>query len=250
MKGCTNPNAVNYDPDATENDGSCIFLHRYNGICYAFQDIVPQGTDKSYTLSYSFDGRNWVFFHDYVADFYFMSKQSLFSLKDGKIYRHHEGAPGVYYTSTPKSFFVDMVVQNPAEFTLNSISWMTEILDQQKELEFSTLTHITVWNNQQCTGRIALTDIFEDLEYDRRKLKGVWSFNEFRDMVKEYGTEFLEDLFNNYAVKSGTIDQNKPWYDQDLMHDTHFIIRLEFDNVTGKQLILHGAEINATLTPR
>lgn len=249
MEGCTIPGAVNYNPAATENDGSCVFLVKHDGICYAFQD-TDQGKNESFTLSYSFDGKDWVFYHDYVADFYFRSKKSLFSLKDKKIYRHHEGAPGVYYQVAPKSFFVDMVVQNPAEFVLNSIHWVTEVLDSSKEIEFSTLTHITVWNNQQCTGRIALNDIFDELEYDRRKIRGTWGFNEFRDMVKEYGSEFLEDLFNNYAVKSSNINTEKSWYDRDLMHDTYFIIRLEFDNISGKQVILHGADVNATLSPR
>jgi hypothetical protein len=133
---------------------------------------------------------------------------------------------------------------------LNSVQWMTEVLDNQKELEYSTLTHITIWNNQQCTGRIPLTDIYKDLAYQRTKSVGEWSFNDFRDMVKTYGVEFLRDLFNNYNVIEDEINLNKPWYEQGVMEGKFFTIRFEFDNTTGKQLILHEAKISANKSTR
>ncbi len=56
--GCTNTKAVNYNPAATEDDGSCIYLVKEAGICYAFDEEVTT-RDESYTASYSFDGKNW-----------------------------------------------------------------------------------------------------------------------------------------------------------------------------------------------
>lgn len=247
--GCTNTKAVNYAPAATEDDGSCIYLVKEAGICYAFDEEVTT-RDESYTASYSFDGKNWVFFHDYVADFYFHTKENLFSLKDNKIYKHNSGLPGVYYTGVPKSFFVDAVFNDNAEMILNSIQWIAEVLNQQKEVEFSTLTHITVWNNQQCSGRIAITDAVANMVYDRFKNKSIWNFDDFRDMVKTRGTNFLNDLFNNFDVITAEIDQDKPWFDQDLIHDNHFIVRFEFDNTSQKQVILHEAGVSVTKSPR
>jgi hypothetical protein len=247
--GCTNTKAANYDPAATEDDKSCIYLVKEAGVCYAF-DETPVLKDESYTISYSFDGKNWVFFHDYVADFYFHTKKNLFSVKNNRIYKHNEGLPGVYYDSTPKSFFIDAVFSNDSEMILNSIQWIAEVLNQQKEVEFSTLTHITIWNNQQCTGRIAITDAVANMVYDRFKNKSIWNFDDFRDMVKTRGVNFLEDLFSNFNVISAQIDQNKPWFDQDLIHDNHFIIRFEFDNTSQKQVILHEAGISILNSPR
>ena len=246
MLGCTNPNAVNYNPAATQEDYSCLYLEKYNGNCYLFQDVSENEiVDESFTLSFSMDGKDWTFFHDYYPDFYFATRNQLFNLKDKKIYIHHKGAPGVYHGTTPKPFFIDAVFNAEEEILLNSIQWISEVISSDQETEFSTFTHITIWNNQQCTGRIAISDVFELLEYERRKTQGVWSFNTFRNMVAESGSKFLLDIFNNFAVDTTKLDVEKPWFNQDLLHDNWFIIRFEFDNSSGKKFIFHGADINA-----
>jgi hypothetical protein len=246
MNGCTNAKAVNYNPLADQEDYSCIYLEKVNGVCYAFRDIdQSQIVDQSFTLSYSLESKDFVFFHDYVPDFYFTSRDQLFNLKDKKIYIHHKGAPGVYHDGAPRSFFIDAVFRSDSEMILNSVQWISEVLNQQRDVEFTTLTHITIWNSQQCSGRIALRDVFENLEYQVRKTQGIWSFNEFKDMLKSYGTPFLLNIFNNFAVDGAALDLNKPWYEQDLLHDNWFVIRFEFDNTSGNQFIFHGADINA-----
>lgn len=251
MNGCTNPQAANYNPSATVEDYSCIYLEKYNGVCYAFQDVQPdEAVDRSFTASFSLMSKDWVFFHDYMPDFYISGRDKLYNLKEGKPYIHHGGAPGVYHDSTPRSFFVDAVFVADSEMILNSIKWITEVINQDKEAEFSTLTHITVWNNQQCTGRIALSDVFENLSYEVRKTQAIWSFDTFRDMVAVYGTKFLEDLFNNFAVDPTALNMEKPWYEQDLLHDNWFIVRFEFDNSTGNQIVLHGVDIDASKSYR
>ncbi|RWZ86793.1 MAG: hypothetical protein EO766_13385 [Hydrotalea sp. AMD] len=249
--GCTSPKAANYNPAATQDDGSCIFLEKIGGVCYAFQDVdQSQVVDESYTLSYSLLGKDWVFFHDFIPDFYFSTKTQLYNLKGSQIYQHHAGNPGIYHDANPRSFFVDVIFNAETEMILNSVSWLTEVLNQNGEAEFSTLTHITIWNNQQCTGRIAIADIWDQLQYQVRKTQGLWNFDSFRDMLVSYGTKFLLDIFHNFAVAPNVINANKPWFDQDLLHDNYFVIRLEFDNTSGNQLILHGADIDASKSPR
>lgn len=251
MNGCTNPKAVNYNPSATVNDQSCIYLEKVGSVCYAFQDIAAnQLQDQSYTLSYTFaEGGGWVFFHDYIPDFYFATKTQLYSLKGKSIYKHNQGPNGVFY-DTPKSFFIDAVFNSNSEMILESVNWLTEVLNNDQSVEFSTLSHITIWNNQQCTGRIPLTQVFDDLQYTVRKTQALWSFDAFRDMVATYGTKFLQDLFHNFAVDESAINTDKPWFDQDLLHDNFFIIRFEFDNSINKQIILHGADIKASKSYR
>lgn len=248
MNGCTNPNAVNYNPNATVEDYSCVYLEKYNSQCYAFKDVAPDKViDKSFTLSYSINGKDWVFFHDYFPDFYFSTKNQLFNLKDRKIYINNKGLPGIYHDTAPKAFFIDAVFSAAnEEMILNSVQWISEVINQGKEIEFSTLTHITIWNNQQCTGRIAIQDVFDNLEFEARKTQGVWSFDTFRDMIATYGSKFLLDIFNNFAVDTSKLDMGKPWFDQDLIHDTWCVVRFEFDNVSGNQLVLHSAGINAS----
>ncbi|MBI2283311.1 MAG: hypothetical protein HYU71_06360 [Bacteroidetes bacterium] len=250
--GCTNPAAANYNPAADTEDYSCIYLKRYDGTCYAFQDVPPSEIeDKSFTLSFSLEEMDWVMFHDYIPDFYFSTRNRLFNLKGNKIYKHNAGAPGVYHSSTPKSFFIDMVFADKQEMLLRSVEWITEVIGNNVETEMSTLTHITIWNAQQCTGRIALSSVFDQLQYStHRKTQGKWSFNHIRDMVKTRGTTFLLDIFNNFAVISNSISQTKPWYEKALLSDNYFVIRFEFDNTSGKQIFFHGADINDKLTPR
>lgn len=251
MNECTNPSAVNYNPSATVDDGSCVYLEKYNGTCYAFQDVdADQLVDRSFTLSFSLKGKDWVMFHDYVPDFYFSDREHLYSLKDRKVYKHNQGAPGVYYEPTPYPFFIDVIFSAEREFILNSLQWVSEVISSTGEQEFQTLTHITIWDSQQCTGRLALSQVWENLSYGTRKLQGQWNFDDFRDMVAHTGTAFLKDLFSNFQVDPAKLDTEKPWFDQDLLHDNWFCIRLEFDNTTGNTIYLHGADINAQPSPR
>lgn len=251
ITGCTNPKAANYNPTADTEDYSCIYLDKVAGTCYEFMDVTPDDIiDQSFTLSFSLNGNNWVFFHDYYPDFYFRTKDKLYNIKNSKIFEHHGGARGVYHDGVPKSFFIDLVFAGQEEVILDSVNWLTEVFNGNNEQEFSTLTHITIWNNQQCSGKVAIHDIFSSLQYEVRKTKAMWNFDSFRDLLGTYGTTFLQDIFHNFDIVPGTIDTAKPWYNQDLMHDNFFIIRLEFDNVSGNQIFLHEAGINAPQSNR
>ena len=244
MLGCTNPAAHNYNPSATEDDGSCIYVNRYNNACYRFEDAPDQGTDRSFTMSFSFTDQGWVFFHDYLPDFYFHTKENLYNIKNNEIYKQNAGPAGVYHTPAVQPFFIDLVVKEQQDFMLNSVQWVSEVLENGKEKEFNTITHITVWNTDQCSMRIPVTQL------NSNNLKGVWSFNDLFDYVKEKGTSFLEDIFNNFAVIPSAVDVLKPWWTKAQLTDKWCIIRLEFDNLSGNEFILHDAGVNEKIAVR
>lgn len=253
MLGCTNPNAVNFNGAATKDDGSCIFLYKINGICYAFQ-AEPPLRDESFTLSWAINDGNWVFYHDYIPDFYFRVRKQLFSIKNKKIYRHNEGAPGKYYTSNPAGFFMDIVFAKAEDMILNTVEWISEVMNSSgAEQEFKTFTHITIWNNQQCTGKIPLSHVENIVKYgSSSKTQGFWSFEDFKDLVKTRDGDFLKDLFNNFAVKTEKLSHtsSRAWYNNALMEDRYFIIRLEYDNTDGNTVLLHGTSINENTSDR
>ncbi len=251
MQGCLNLNAINYDPSVTEENRSCIYvLNDLNGLEHLFSDY-QEVKDTSFTLSYSILSGSWVFFHDYVPDYYFHTREQLWMVKDGKIYRNTGGQPGLYFNEVPRPFMIDVVFRSDSDLLLETVNWITECLDTDSsntDNEWETLTHISIWNSQQHTGRITLADLpIEDQPY--RKTQGEWSFNDFRNVLRDRGIVFLQDIFHSYALDLSQVEE-KGWYDQELIEDKYFIIRFEFDNRSGKQIILHQTNIQALKSDR
>lgn len=251
---CTNPNAVNYNPQATTDDGSCFYLDKVGGVCYAFQDVAPDEiTDQSFTLSWGLEDDNWVFFHDYTPDYYIQIREKLVNLKNGRIYKNNLGLNGVYYDNTIKPFFLDIVFQEKdksgenLQLTLNTVRWLTTVQNADgAEAPQDTLTHITIWNSKQCTGRIPLAQVFANLEYkNMRNTQGYWSFDNFRDKVIQEGVSFLDNIFNNFAVDPTRLSDTLPWFEKQLLEDVYMIVRFEFDNISGKKIYIEDTQIDA-----
>ncbi|HEY9658651.1 MAG TPA: hypothetical protein V6C65_09385, partial [Allocoleopsis sp.] len=133
--GCKNPRAINYDPTANPDNGTCVYMLKKDEVCHWFEDIaVENAADQSFTLSYSIAGQCWVFFHDYFPDMYIHTRKKLYNAKDSRIFEHHAGNPGWYHQpvtegNTAKSFFIDVVFQGAFNLTLETVNWITEYLN-------------------------------------------------------------------------------------------------------------------------
>jgi hypothetical protein len=251
IRGCTNPSAKNYDPAATQDDGSCLYVLRHNGGCYGFAD-TPLPEEESFTVSYSILGNAWVFYHDYIPDFYFHTRNRLYSVKGNQLYKHNEGASGVFYEDNPASFFIDVVFPSKLDFQLHTVTWITELLNAVKtEQFFGTLTHISAWNAYQHSGRIPLAQVWEELAYKNiRRTKGEWSFNDFLNILQENPGEFLSSIFQNFLLNPGAIDNEAAWYDKAPLEDKWVCIRFEYDNSIDNTLLLHEANITGLNSDR
>ena len=93
-----NPAAVNYNPQATQDDGSCYYLNKVGETCYGFEDVAGL-LDQSFTMSWDISSGNWTFFHDYIPDFYFSVREQLFNGKAGQLFVMNKGLPGIYHNS-------------------------------------------------------------------------------------------------------------------------------------------------------
>lgn len=257
--GCIQLSANNYNSNAYVWDYSCKYVLKKGSTCMLFEDVDDM-VDKSFTLSFSIEANNWVFFHDFIPDFYFHTREKLFNSKHIFQYEHNKGNYGWYhdqhFQSTPevKPFFIDIVFNAEEDLLLETVNWISSVLEDSSDAstigsEWNTLTHISIWNSQQHTGRIALQDVFKDLQYETsRNTRGQWSFNDFRNIVLTRGSQFINDLFSDYSLVAVTGE--KSWYEKELIQDKYFIVRFEFDNTLQKQLSLHDTTIQAIKAKR
>lgn len=251
--GCKNPTAANFSPSATSDNYSCVYMLKNQGNCHWFEDITPaQAVAKSFTMSYAINGQAWVFFHDYFPDMYIHTREKLYDIKNSAIYKHNDGPPGMYHqTGNPKPFFIDVVFQSELNLLLETVNWITDFLDNSgTDQPFQTLTHITIWNSQQHSGRVALSKLQQFKEFTARNTKGVWSFNDFRNVLIDKGVQFLQDIFHDYAVVSAQVDTGLSWYKKELLTDKWFCVRFEFDNSSNVQLLLHDTTVQAIKSDR
>jgi hypothetical protein len=252
--GCRIPGAANFNGTAAPDDYSCIFLLKNQDNCHWFEDVPPEELlDHSFTMSFSVKGDGWVFFHDYLPDMYFHTRSRLYNTKDSAIYTYHElGNYGIFHdqAGSPKSFFIDVVFQSDKDLILETVNWVTEMLLGSTDQPFQTLTHITIWNSHQHTGRIPVDKIQAFTELTARRTKGEWILNDFRNILVSKGTEFLQDLFHDYLVVTAQADANQAWYNKELLIDKWFCVRFELDNTAANSLVLHDTTIQAIKSDR
>lgn len=215
--------------------------------------LTVKNGSKRFTLSYSVKGQGWAFFHDYLPDMYLHTREQLYSLSGNSVFKHHAGAPGLYYqagTDPRKPFFVDVVFRADADLLLETINWTSELLSGSTDQTFTTLTHISVWNSRQHSGRVPTAKLLSDKTFTIRRTRGEWVFNDFRNILKASGPQFLLDIFQDYALDPAAADASQAWYRKELLTDQWFCVRFEFDNSSGNSLLLHDTALQATKTDR
>lgn len=190
----------------------------------------------------------FVSFHDYIPDALFNTREQLFSLKAGKLYLHHAGAPGQFYDTTPHPFFIDVVFNQPKDFTLDSLEWFTDVTDATgTDLFEKTVTHITISSQYQCSGRIPVKDIsLSKYHHNARNVASSWTFNSFRDIVATRGTAFIDSIFNDYRPLQSNLQTSSAWFKKRMMQGKSFTVRFEYDNLDGNSIALKEVGVNIT----
>lgn len=213
--------------------------------------LTVKNSDTSFTASYCVAARAWVFFHDYVPDMYVHSRDELFTAKASNMYSHNTGPAGIYYEPlTPKSFFIDVVFPGPSDMLLETVNWMTDYITSSTDQTFKTLSHLSVWNSHQHSGRISLRENQPLVAKEIRRTKGEWYFNDFRNVLISKGVPFLNDIFADYSLIGAQANAGLPWYKKELLGDTWFCVRFEFDNSEDAKVFLNEVNINTSIQPR
>lgn len=222
------------------------------GMPHTLRPIAPPVlTDESFTLSWSMDEDGFASFHDYIPDVLFNTREQLFSLKGGKLYTHHAGPPGLYYDPVPHSFYIDVVFNQPKEFTVDSVAWYADVTGIGPAIFEKTLTHITVSSAYQCSGRIPVTSLTDSLYgHNARNTSTFWTLNTFRDIVKVRGSAFLDSIFNDYLPLASNISPGSSWFSRKLLQGKSFVVRFEYDNLDGSSIALKEVGVNITQASR
>lgn len=199
-----------------------------------------------FTVSFDLIKEEWAAFHDYFPDLLVNTRKKIYAFKDNTLHEHNKGPVGSFYGNTFPSF-VDLVINDAPtkEKVLAAIAWFTEVTVDGVNYPNDTLSHITVWNDHFCTGKIAVTPQTNLAEYDNKntkKARGGWSFNSLKDAVVDPSQPFVYGVFNDYRPISTNIDQSGAWFDHAELRGTYFIVRLEYSNIEDKSVSLRAMQ--------
>jgi hypothetical protein len=236
---------IRYIKDPLKGD-MCLHLIELD---YGESDLSTDysyATECSFTLSYSFETRKWICFHEYYSMYMFYNRNGTYKITLGP-----SGAPGInrswldklnnisniaLYTvdqTTPSNSFIDIIFNEPYNISkiLNYISWMTTIITPLGLVVFNkTITAIAVYDHNQCTDLITIDpesgDWFNsDLG---RAVHGTWYYNNLRDAVISKSIKLLNADMSIYTTNVNSVLRD--WFDREYFTGKYFIVRLLTNN--------------------
>lgn len=207
--------------------------------------ITKNKENSSFTLSYSFDYNVWIAFHDYIPEDYFNVRNSLYSIKNNTIHKMNNNLTKATYYGTKFESFVDVVFnkEHLQKEYLQNIILNTEVVDILNAKKYDeTATKILIYNNHQCSGYIDLKSN-RFITY-RNSIKGLYSINEFRDLVINSNDAIINP---DFTLNTNNIDLNKAWYKKGRFTQDYIAIRIIYDNIDNKDFYLNAVAINQNI---
>lgn len=226
-----------------------------NGISFAYDQknarliLSHKAVGNSYTLSYDLAKQEWAFAHDYIPDYIFNTRSTLYSFKDNKLYTHGVGNRGEFY-GVVYPFYVDYIVNDKSkvEKILAAVTWLSKNKNADGSInQRKSITSITIWNDQHCTDKITLVTNETDslfVDANTKKVDETWNFDEIRDAVIDPNLPFVSSLLTDSRPVASNI-KAPVWYDSEPLRGKYFIVRLEYSNIENKEV--HLRELIPTL---
>lgn len=230
----------------------------------------PIELNNGWTLSYSIKDSEWISWHSYIPNFYINVPEKFYSWRHGNknIWRHN--AKGTYRTFYGEEYphILEYVnISNPINnYITNHIKLITradvydETTGEYYEDELTTFNKMIVYNNRQCSGELTLL-VKEEQDLENwftnqtennnenniviDKTEETWYINDLRDLRTNYNSPIwkstIQDKNTNYYIdkvlNTGTLDNNKDWYNLESFRGKHLVVRLIFDRFADRKLI-------------
>jgi len=215
-----------------------------------FEEVVME--DTSFTVSYSLENKSWSCFHDYKPDAIFCTANFLMSFKETKIYIHNQlDKKGWFYNQPslevpvpiPFKSQIEFVAPNILTKSYHSVSWKTQVKISGIIIEHITFDTIMIYNHNQCSGEVTIIP-----NKTTRNAEGVWRFNDFRDLIKDPNSIFLDSKGN---VIPTAISSSKSFYKQARFISDYICSRLIFNNGSRfTEIVLSDFSINDKVSYR
>lgn len=242
-----NDNMLNEGDNPYQNLGYTVsWDQRYKRILFS-----QVGTTNPFTYSFTPENKTWTSQHDYIPNVFFNERNSIYSLIEGKIFKHNSlTTRGIYYTDTIyPSYIVQIFNSARPEYAYSkeykpdsinkkqelffNISWKTEVLLNNAKQRDLTLDKILIWNSYQATDeqRVVPFDTSLSLLQNKdvantRRIKDMWMFNSMRDVVIDNTQPFVV----NSQIQSGNINNDKSFELKKRFSDDFLAVKFLFSN--------------------
>ncbi len=238
-------NLRNRGDNPYQNDGYVIgYDSQYNRL------LLTANGNQGFTISYALGKNvdNWVFYHDYKPQSYIRNRDNLYCVVNDEIYKMNDGPYGNYADGQPKPFSMDYTIVNNEQFTLNSVNWQSELLENGIYNEFDTITSILAYNQYQCSNKVRMYRNSWD-DHTFRKLNDRFNSNEFTDELNTRGGKFLDSPLNHFELLPNVVGA-KEFYDKSPLVGKCLVVRLEYDNARNARLTLQDVGVNPSKAVR
>lgn len=223
--------------------------------------FIPISTDmyidRSFTLSYV-NGIGWISMHDYKPNAYCSTKTGFYGIQNvttnryGRLYLHNISTnKGQFYDSGGylkyRPSYIDYVINQNKATRWASVEWKADVIglgsSSTTKTFNQTFTHIQVYNDRQCSR---LIDLKNNYLRNTRNIVETWKFNNFRDDVMNKTLPFIDIDGNTIATNlCNDTTLRKNFFEKSKFFSNFVAIRLQYDNVVQKEIILNEVTINA-----
>ncbi len=213
---------------------------------------------RRFTMSYcpDLDEGNgaWICEHDYYPNYIYSTRDGIFGIDNTnkKIYQHNsETLKGIYYQGVMYNSYVDVIFNDSQELTkyFSNIHWLSTVEGSTGAVvQTETITHIMIYNENQCSGVIDLR--IEDNIWFGKDVKNVektWNFNKFKDLIKDATLPFIDD---NGDLITANINNNKNWFDKNKFISKFVVVRFICDNISQRDVHITQVGTNVRKSDR